>query len=407
MFEKKKVRIYYIDWLRILLILSVFLFHIGMVFNTANWTIKNEEQIVWLGPIMRFLHLWRMPLLFLVSGVGTYFAIGYRTSMEYFKERTVRILLPFLAGLFTLIPIQVYIEKINLYDSLYEFYRHLFDGIYPLGNFSLRHHLWFLSYLFIISLIILPFLNFFRSNKYKALRARLLDISSKKLGLNWIIIVLLITQYITHQLFPDKSGVIFINWVKFFYYFFFFLIGLVLISNDKLVAKIEQQKKLYLIQTILFSLFLISIKYIFTDPVISDFLQEITKTIVTLSICVTALGYARKYLNKDSKYRKEMNDAIYPFYLLQQPIIVIVGYFIIQWNLPVASKILLLLVLSFSLIIIIYWFIIRPFSILRVIFGLKPYKRKSNNIWTFHRITKFRKNLFGLKPLKNKLSADK
>jgi len=348
-----------------------------------------------------------MPLLFMVSGVGTYFAIGYRTSKEYFKERTVRILLPFSVGLFTLIPIQVYIEKINIYDSLYQFYIHLFDGIYPTGNFSWRHHLWFLSYLFIISLIILPFLNFFRSHKYYLLREKLLSISSKKMGMNWIIIVLLITQYITHQLFPDKSSFIFINWINFFFYFIFFLMGLVLISSDKLIEKIEGQKKLYLIQTILSSTFLISIKYIFNDPLIEDFLQEITKTIVTLSIGITVLGYARKYLNKDSKYRKEMNDAIYPFYLLQQPVIVIVGYFIIQWDLPIELKILLLLILSFSLIVIIYWFIIRPINILRVIFGLKPHTKNYNVNWLYERIITAWNIQVGSKPLKSKTAADK
>ena len=70
-------RQYYIDWLRILLILSVFLFHIGMVFNTWSWHIKNDMQYDGLlQDVMSFLHLWRMPLLFMISGAGTYFALG-------------------------------------------------------------------------------------------------------------------------------------------------------------------------------------------------------------------------------------------------------------------------------------------------------------------------------------------
>ena len=378
-----------------------------MVFNTSTWSIKNEEQISWFDPIMRFFYLWRMPLLFMVSGVGTFFAIGYRTSMEYLKERTIRILIPFLIGVFTLIPIQVYIEKINDYDSLYQFYMHLFDGVYPIGNFSWNHHLWFLSYLFLISLILLPFLNFFRSHKYYKFRATLLRISSKKLGLNWLLAVLLITQFAAHELFIDKSSFIFINWIKFFFYFIFFILGFVLISSDKLVEKVEQQKKLYLIQTILFSTFLISIKYVFINRMTIEYLQEITKIIVTLSVGLTVLGYARKYLNKDSKYRKDMNEAIYPFYLLQQPAIVIVGYFVIQWNLPILFKILLLSILSFGLIISIYWFIIRPFNILRVIFGLKPRKNKYNDIWVPNRIKSIWKILFGVNSVKNKPVGDK
>ena len=92
----KKTRKFYIDWLRIALILSVFLFHIGMFFNHWGWHVKNDIQLRWLSPVMEFLHYWRMPLLFLVSGVGTYYALGHRTVKQYLKERSIRILLPFL-----------------------------------------------------------------------------------------------------------------------------------------------------------------------------------------------------------------------------------------------------------------------------------------------------------------------
>lgn len=60
---QKTERQYYIDWLRILLIISVFLFHIGMIFNTWGWHIKNDQQYGGLlRSIMIFLHNWRMPL---------------------------------------------------------------------------------------------------------------------------------------------------------------------------------------------------------------------------------------------------------------------------------------------------------------------------------------------------------
>ena len=102
-----------------------------------------------------------------------------------------------------------------------------------------------------------------------------------------------------------------------------------------------------------------------------------------------------------------MNEAIYPFYLLQQPAIVIVGYFVIQWNLPIIFKILLLLLLSFGLAISIYWFLIRPFNILRVIFGLKPRKNKHTYIWVPNRNKSIWKILSGVNSVKNKPVGDK
>lgn len=155
--NQKQERQYYIDWLRILLIISVFLFHIGMIFNTWDWHIKNDQQYGgMLRNVMTFLHNWRMPLLFLLSGAGTYFALGKRTPGEYLYERFKRLFIPLLAGIFLLVPVQVYIEKASAFGSLPDFYLHMFEGIYPEGNFS-WHHLWFIAYLFVIALFISPF----------------------------------------------------------------------------------------------------------------------------------------------------------------------------------------------------------------------------------------------------------
>ncbi len=161
---QKTERQYFIDWLRILLILSVFVFHIGMFFNTWDWHVKNPTQYGgFLRSLMIFLSEWRMPLLFMISGAGTYYALGKRTPGRYLGERFKRLVIPLIAGIFILVPVQVYLEKAEHYSSLLSFYPQMFDGIYPEGNFS-WHHLWFIVYLFIISLFISPFLRFFRIN---------------------------------------------------------------------------------------------------------------------------------------------------------------------------------------------------------------------------------------------------
>jgi hypothetical protein len=95
---KIRQRKYFIDWLRIGLIISVFFFHVGMIFRPEQWHVNSAETFPFLDPIMSWLHLWRMPLLFLVSGVGTYYAIGKRTSLQYLKERFIRLYIPFSIG---------------------------------------------------------------------------------------------------------------------------------------------------------------------------------------------------------------------------------------------------------------------------------------------------------------------
>ena len=98
--ETAKQRQYFIDWLRIGLIISVFFFHVGMIFRPEQWHVNSAESFEFLDPIMWWLHLWRMPLLFLVSGIGTFYAIGHRTSLQYVKERLRRLYIPFTFGFF-------------------------------------------------------------------------------------------------------------------------------------------------------------------------------------------------------------------------------------------------------------------------------------------------------------------
>ena len=370
--NNKKERQYYIDWLRILLIFSVFLFHVGMVFNSWDWHIKNDPQYPELRYIMSFLHVWRMPLLFLVSGVGTFYALRFRSSKQYLGERTKRLIIPLIAGIFILVPVQVYIEKMDQFESLLDFYPHMFEGIYPIGNFS-WHHLWFIVYLFVIALIISPFLKFIRSEKFKRFQNRLISITSKRLGTNIFLIPLIISQLLLRPFFEYETHALVDDWAYFTYNLIFFITGLILFSNNKIAIALKIQRRLYLLETIISTSILLSVYFIDYGNFGGE-VWDIFSIIVAWSCSMTALGYARTYMNKDSKLRKLANEAIYPFYLLHQPLIIIVALYVIRWDISVIWKAIFVTSFSFGLSVGIYWFIIRPINILRIIFGLKPLK---------------------------------
>jgi len=86
---------------------------------------------------------------------------------------------------------------------------------------------------------------------------------------------------------------------------------------------------------------------------------------------LTLLGYGQVYLNKPSLWLKRINEAIYPFYILHQTVIVIFGYYIIQLDSNIAVKMILLLISSFSAILLLYRFLVYPFKITRALFGMK------------------------------------
>ncbi len=377
MSNQKIERQYFIDWLRIILIFSVFLFHIGMFFNTWGWHVKNPTQYAGLlTGLMTFLHEWRMPLLFLISGAGTYYALGKRTPGRYLGERFKRLMIPFFAGIFILVPVQVYLEKAGQYSSLLSFYPHMFDGIYPVGNFS-WHHLWFILYLFVISLFISPFLKLFRSHAYLRFSIWLEDFARRPLSLNVVVILLVGSQALLGPYFPEETHALFNDWASMATFLIFFLCGFMLLSNQNIIESIRKQRKLYLAEAAIATVVMFASPHLFREESAVDLAWGISSIFTAWSCGLAAIGFARQYLNRESRFRKLANEAIYPFYLLHQPVILILGFFLIKWEMSDFTRFLLLIVSSFVVTCSLYWFVVRPINFTRVIFGMKPVPRKS------------------------------
>ncbi|WP_299521790.1 acyltransferase family protein [uncultured Lutibacter sp.] len=377
--KSKSERKYFIDWLRIGLIISVFFFHVGMIFRPEQWHVNSAESFPFLDPIMWWLHLWRMPLLFLVSGVGTFYAIGQRTSWQYLKERFRRLYIPFTFGFFTLVPLMVYVERIENYSSFWDYIPHMFDGgPYPVGNIS-WHHLWFILYLFIISILITPFLNYTKSGHYNMVRGKLINIVSRKMGLNWLLPIIILSQVILRQYFPKSTHALYNDWAFFMYYLLFFLAGFMLFTSGKVINALANNRRLYLYQTIVFTVLLFSLPSIFGESsIVQDYSRGISEMIISLSCGITAIGYFKSYFNKDHKYRKVLNDAIYPFYLLHQPALIFVGYVILKWNISYGMQAFLITLFSLIFIVTCYAIIIRV-NMLRLVFGMKKQVSKKRD----------------------------
>ena len=375
--KQKPERQYYIDWLRIMLIATVFLFHIGMIFNNYDWHIKNTRQYSQLEPVMSFLHLWRMPLLFLISGAGSWYALGKRTSIQYLRERFNRLFIPLLAGIFLLVPVQVYYERIDEYGSLLHFYPNMFNGVYPEGNFS-WHHLWFIVYLFLISLVITPFLGLFKSRRFQHLTGKVEKLVTKPLGLNLVLVPLIISQLMLKPLFPEETHDVINDWAFIAFNFTFFMAGFVFFVNARVIGRLKEQRRIYLSEALAFIGLLFLMPSAWEVPF---WIRDCIDAAVAWSCGVAAIAYAARYLNHDHPFRKLANEAIYPFYLLHQPAIIIIGYYIIGWEIPVITKVLLITILSFGASVAMYWFFIRPFNFTRVIFGMRKRKAAKKKVY--------------------------
>jgi peptidoglycan/LPS O-acetylase OafA/YrhL len=172
-------RRYDIDWLRIIAMLAVFLFHCTRFFDPEGWHLKNPEKSLPLYLSMRgLIWTWVMELFFLLSGVGTWYALRSRRAGAYIWERVKRLLIPlYTVGLFVLLPLQFYFElstNRGYSGNFWQFIPRYFAGfklprITPWPETLLPNpfsgHLWFIEYLFLISLMSLPLLLYLKSEQ--------------------------------------------------------------------------------------------------------------------------------------------------------------------------------------------------------------------------------------------------
>ncbi|MCB0280475.1 MAG: acyltransferase [Calditrichaeota bacterium] len=371
-------RRYDLDWLRVLTILSVFFYHIGMFFNTSGWHVKNNETSEFLRTIMSSLHTWRLPLLLFISGAGTILASSKRTTFEFVKERHRRLLLPVIFGMLVVVPPQVYVERFDQYASYWDFYKTIFEFVaYPKGSLT-WHHLWFVVYLFFFSMLALPFMNFLKSDKSDRFLGRIERFFSMKWSFQTIALIILLCHILLHPYYPQEKHNLTSDWNYFTKLLIFFLAGMLTCSSDKLWKSLVIHRRFNLKMTLFFH-FIFYFLYFLPFKTYQQFVPfslndayDYNEIFMAWSTIISIIGYGRVYLSKNHQWLKPMNEAIYPFYILHQTVILVFGFIVADWQINLWLKLILLTVSSFVTILGIYHYLVRPFNLTRVCFGMHP-----------------------------------
>ncbi|MES2824913.1 MAG: acyltransferase family protein [Pseudomonadota bacterium] len=373
-------RHFYIDALRVIAVLLMFVFHVSMIFVAeSGWHIKNTEQSSVLLEVNTFLSFFRMPLLFFVSGYISAMLLTRLSWKEFLNQRFQRLIIPLLLWTFILVAPQIYFErKLSGYDSSYlEFYKTFLQfEWYPDGNFHWLH-LWFIPYLFVYNLLLIPFFLFFKKPIFFTP-----SLEKKHSGLififSYIFIASLPYAFLTIKL-PASYDLIH-DYARHSFYFPFVVAGLVFFRFNGFVQLIEKNLTSILRYAFLITLFIFTLEWNDWDPshvwgnwieMPQTYLYFILLNSNSWLWVLACLGYGKRYLNKESAFFKYANQAVYPFYILHQTVIVVIGYYVVQTSDNVAFKYLFILIVCFCLCAFIYHLFIRPFPLIRYLFGSK------------------------------------
>jgi peptidoglycan/LPS O-acetylase OafA/YrhL len=373
-------RLHYLDWLRVIVILGVFLYHVIHPFDLTDWHIKNAELSLPLTAVLLFFAPWGMPFFFLIAGTGTRFALGHRTWSQHVTERFKRLMIPFIFGCLLLTPVMLYTEwshKVQMGLSMNSFQEFVGSRGIPVGPQFFGwagYHLWFLGFLFSFSLIGLPIFLWLRRAPGQKLLLRLAGLCERRGGVLLAIIPLLVVQLLFRVFFYEGEH----NWADFFFMLVFFVLGYILYTDERFTNAIRRDWKLVLgtaiaTTAVLFVLLAYSNAFYWVSiPWIPGFYLA-WALIVINGWCWTLfiLFIGIRYLNFSNQWLQYGQEAVLPFFLFHQPVIMLIAFFVVQWGAAIPAKLLVVVLGSFVVTLALYELIIRRSDPLRAIFGMK------------------------------------
>lgn len=388
-------RYYFIDWLRIIAIILVLFFHVGMIFCSEwGWHIKNNQTSNIILEFNFWLSRFRMPLLFFISGAGAYWALRKRTAGRFMKERNNRLIIPLIFSMLVIVPPQVFFERLftgAFSGSFLEFYPTISNGPYPEGNGS-WHHMWFVLYLFIYSAVLLPVFLVLRKKAVQNWLQKIKWLNSL-FGVFCLVSTTVLLYVFWTVKYPRTNDLI-SDWGYLPYWMTFFFVGYFMSLNSNYWNIIEDNRKLLLKMALLLIVFQNYLRWNNLTPMDiygDEWAQHsISKLYLIFRPAnawlwlLAAVGYGKKYLNKNHKVLAYANRGIYPFYILHQTLIVVIGYYVVNLQESIFLKYLFVAIVSFVLTVAIYDFLIRPFRVTRFLFGVKELKKKKQLVVKKH-----------------------
>lgn len=341
------MRRYDIDWLRVIAIGLLLIYHvaigfqpwgmmIGFITSPTSWT------GLWLP--MTLLNVWRIPLLFFVSGMGVYFAMQQRTWKELITERMLRIALPFVFGMFAIVPLHVYILR--------DYYN--LPPVYAWGP----GHLWFLRNIFAYVILLSPVLFYLKKNESHRIVLFVKYVFSKPWGLLVVaaafVAEVVIIKPVPFELYAMTWHGFVIGLLAFFFGFCFVL------SGEAFWNMIQKGRWFFLALATAF--FALRVWY-YTAP-------GYCLAIESVSWIITVLAFGSKYLNKPGNVLTYLSAAAYPVYMLHMIFLYLGSWLIFKLSIHVYLQFGLVVLFTAGGCLATYE-IIRRIKWVRPLFGLK------------------------------------
>jgi peptidoglycan/LPS O-acetylase OafA/YrhL len=361
------------------------------------WHINNAEKSDAVMGILLTVNPWGIPLFFLVAGAGSWFALRRRSNRQFISERVNRLLIPLIVGSILLTPFQLYLEALHngrFQGSFLSFIPELLAD-FTSGNWftplifpTWGLHLWFLGFLFSFSLLALPLFRWFKRDAGGSFISWLGRLVEKRGGIFLFVIPLALARVLVQPFVPDDEH----GWLDFVYFFLFFVLGYIIYSDDRFLSAVRRDRWLLFGSGVAGMVAYFALSAVYGEEVVLEWgltfsfpgsiVGNFVFTVISWGWVLFVLYLAMKYLNFSNRLLVYGNETIMPFYVLHQPVIIVIAYFVVQWDAGITVKLLVIGIGSLMVTLGLVELLIRPFKPIRRLFGMKARGRKEEEVET-------------------------
>ena len=415
-----------LDAMGLLVVVGLVFFHSAQIFYYADFFVKNEppniqsvSQLV-STLLVAFAGLWGMPLLFLIAGLAIWYSLRKRSAGQFALERTRRLVIPLVVGTLLLVPPIVYYGQKSdpAYQETYlQFLPRFFNvqlsidfprfltGAPPDELFTIGH-LWFLEYLFVFTLVLLPLWLFLR----RPAGQRLVDRFGDFCTLPWAIFSLALPIVIIEAaLGTEFAG----GWNR-YAYIPFLIYGFLMAADGRLGRAFQRHRRSALILGLVALLLYFAGSYklgpaVQLDPqteydlahVLFRLLKGFAGWFWVVVIMGLAVGVGQKQSRGVGQKRPQggtepgrdsqsepsatprrpslldrvagyAGEAQLPFYVLHMTPIVVIGFYVVQWDVNALVKYGVIVLATLGVVLVVYDIGVRRTRLTRFLFGMKP-----------------------------------
>ena len=381
-------RLHYLDWLRALAVLGVFVYHSLQPFSTDDWHVKNGQLSDGIGAALGFVDAWGIAFFFLIAGASTFLSLRRRSAGAYVRERLSRLLLPLAVAYLLLSTLQAYIEERHFgrYTGSFlgsvplffeEVGRDLHETLLHPLLIGGTYHLWFVVFLLWFALLGLPIFLWLRGPRGQRLSSRLGDNAWRRGWTLLFAVPIAVMPIAVMPLWPESE-----DWGSFVYLFGFYVAGGIVLSDDRLADAVRRD----VVWAFTFAIMVDGAMLLTGVPGFIDAFGENPAyswmyvwafgAFVAQSwawvLVFLGLGMRAKAFRPALPPR--IAEASMPFFIVHQPVILAVAFWVVRWDAGIAAKWVIVAGASFTISAAIATGLARV-PVLSTAFGVKPGSR--------------------------------